>query len=320
MPVQNEIPPAHVKRSFAAPLLIFVIYLLCLGMRFLPQVTSRVTDLDSIYVVLILLQILVFVLPGIFFCKLRGSGYSLRLSLRLPHADRVGIGIIALLLILLGNALIKIGIVSLHGEFRNGYILNLYDYVGESNLGTVTDAIYSILTFAVVPAVVTEFVFRGILMREYADGGYGPVCTVLFSALLYAMLSFSFYTLPTMFFTGLMLGITMYFTHSLFLCMAVSAVSAGVDLFAESFLLHVAAQKSNVLLLCFCIVTAFLFILLLGLREAERILYNEGLRTTEVPHDLRTEGKMSGALAACALSPSFLMCLAAFVAGTILQS
>lgn len=313
---QSDNKTAHAKFAFAAPLLSFVTAVLSLIMVRLPQIRDRLGGMDNQYLVLILLQILVFVLPAIFFCKLRGAGYALKLPVHLPKPDRIGFGVLALLVIVFGNALIKIAFCSLSGSFENAYILDIYSHVSQANLSTVQDSLFSILTFAIVPAVVTEFIFRGVLVCEYTQGKYGPFCTVLMTAALYALQSFSFYTLPTMFFTGIMLGITVYFTNSVFYCMLLSAVNSCIELISENYLIHIA--KQNTILLVFLIATLFLVALLFLIREAERILYNEGIRAIETPDNLKSDYPLYVSLQRCALSPSFLLCVATFVVGAVL--
>lgn len=300
----------RVKPFLLAPILPLFIVVLNFGMRFLPDLTVHVNNTDSLYIILILLQIVVIVLPGIFYCKLRGSGFALRLRLRLPSPNRVAFGVLGLFLILFGTAIIKSAYVALGTGYNNLYFLNLYGYISQANLSTVSDAVYSIITFAIVPAIATEFVYRGILVREYADGGYGPVCAVFFSALLYASLASSPKTVPILFYTGLVLGIVFFFTHSLLYSMLISAVLSVCDLFGETFLLHVAAQRAYSVLLFFLLVTAFLVVLLLTVREAERILHNEGVFGAAVPSYLRTETSQKAAFGMCLISPSLLLCIA----------
>ena len=196
------------KRSITPTLLVFSTYALLLF--------SKIVDLTLInreneYYTVVILQLMIFLLPGAIWCKYCGDGYMRGLRMRLPRPSSFLIMISATLLMISGGLLLSVlfgGLESLSQNF------SLYDtFISKSN-GTIPSNLYLLIAYAVIPAICEEFIFRGILCHEYERGGVARA--IAFSALFFAMLHFNPVNILTYLFSGVILALVLYATRSLF--------------------------------------------------------------------------------------------------------
>ena len=177
---------------------------------------SKVIDLTLInreneYYSIVILQMMIFLLPGAIWCRFSGEKYLSALRLRMIKLDSLPIILSAAFLMASGGLLLGVlfgGTESLAGSF------SLYDTFISKDNGTVPNTIYLVLAYAVLPAMGEEFIFRGILCHEYERGGV--LRAVLASSLFFALLHFNLEHFPTYLFAGLILAMTLYATRSLF--------------------------------------------------------------------------------------------------------
>lgn len=165
---------------------------------------------ENEYFSVVILQMMIFILPGAIWCKFSGEKYMSGLRIRLPKADTIVTIIAAALLIASGSLLIGVlfgGLDSLSENF------SLYDTFISKDQGTIPNKIYLIMAYAVLPAICEEFVYRGILCHEYEKGGV--LRAVIVSSVFFALLHFNLQNLPLYLFSGLILAMTLYSTRSL---------------------------------------------------------------------------------------------------------
>ena len=121
--------------------------------------TLRPTNSRDAYLSFVILQLLAFVLPAIFFCKAKGENYIFRLKFRLFGLEKAVFLIFAVLVmvtsvtaveLLLRNFGITDGIYA-HSEYMiYGHPL---PQVGQN----VYDSLYTMIVFAILPALTEEF-------------------------------------------------------------------------------------------------------------------------------------------------------------------
>lgn len=187
--------------------LVLVTYLLLL--------LSKVIDLtllnrENEYYSIVILQMMIFLLPGAIWCRFSGEKYLSALRLRMIKLDSLPIILSAAFLMASGGLLLGVlfgGTESLAGSF------SLYDTFISKDNGTVPNTIYLVLAYAVLPAIGEEFVYRGILCHEYERGGV--LRAILASSLFFGLLHFNLKHLPIYLFAGLILAMTLYATRSL---------------------------------------------------------------------------------------------------------
>lgn len=176
---------------------------------------SKVIDLTLInreneYFSVVILQMMIFLLPGAVWCTFSGEKYTRRLRLKPLRASSAVIVLSAALLTISGGLLLSIlfgGLESLSQSF------SLYDTFISKDNGTAPVKLYLILAYAVLPAICEEFVFRGILCLEYERGGV--LRAIIFSSLFFGLLHFKLVNLPIYIFSGVILAMTLYATRSL---------------------------------------------------------------------------------------------------------
>ncbi|MBQ8850358.1 MAG: CPBP family intramembrane metalloprotease [Clostridia bacterium] len=166
---------------------------------------------ENEYFSVVILQMMIFILPGAIWCKFSGEKYMSGLRLRTVKADSILIIISGALLIASGSLLLGVlfgGLESLSNNF------SLYDTFISKDQGTIPNKIYLVMAYAVLPAICEEFIYRGILCHEYEKGGV--MRAVIVSSIFFALLHFNLQNLPMYLFSGIILAMTLYATRSLF--------------------------------------------------------------------------------------------------------
>lgn len=181
-------------------------------------VYSAITNRDSEFVVVPILQMLVFILPAMLFLWLAGtdSMSASKLRIRILRLSHIPLIVAATMMLITGGLLLSMifgGIDSLRNNF------SLYEtFVSKNGRGT-GNTLYLIFTYALLPAVCEETTYRSLLSSEYE--GCGIACAIGVSALLFGILHLNAHMLPVYIFAGLLLALTMYATRSVLCSIAV---------------------------------------------------------------------------------------------------
>ena len=94
-----------VKASLSSPFFVLIIYILALASGFLQS--KLLESENNIYLSVIILQILIFIIPAIVFCRLKGVGYSMKLNIKLFSPGKLGCVIMSALVLICGSVLIR---------------------------------------------------------------------------------------------------------------------------------------------------------------------------------------------------------------------
>ena len=317
----------YVKNTLTAPVLLFVIYILYLGSGYVDA--GLLGSDDGLYLSVIILQLVIFILPGIFYCRVKGEGYSMRLNLK-PIAPRKLIFIITSFLVMLfGTILIRLAHFNTVG-YTSRY--SLYD--STLRVGVMWDDPvfwYLVVAYAVIPAFCEEFVFRSVIIREYTDS-CGELVAVIISTLTYAMLPLSFGTFFEQLFCGFILSGVTVITRSAVSAMLMRFVFCVVGIMGESTLISIFEQSDGGALVAFTAITVMLISMVFAFSEGERLCRFYAYTDAEPPGSVRSgpvrsgpvrsgsaEGRISfgTGLASAVFSPSFIACAAVFVIASI---
>ncbi len=244
----------RVKSIFAAPFLMIVVMALfgvvsLLGAQSFGGIDPNLS--------LIVVQFIVYALPALFFCRLRGKDFTKRLRLRFFRPTQLFLLFFALLAILSGSALLNIGMLSLFPDAS-------VSTAAEGVVGAGADfssAVYTVLAMCILPALLEEFLFRGIMTAEYES--VGIPCAVIMSSLLFAMMHLSFVRLPACLFSGIVLSLTMYATRSVIAPMLVHAANNTAALFLDRYLYTAAGEMGERGVLLTFILVSVLFVSLI---------------------------------------------------------
>ena len=187
------------KPSFSAPLFVSILYVLVLGTDFFREKLTGAGGNE--YLSVIIVQLLIFIIPAILFCRLNGVGYASRLNVRLVPPNRFGSIITASLVLVFGSMLIRFAQIYLFG--MNSFTVSGFEsYISGR---TEYNFLFAAAAFAIIPALTDEFVFRSILLTEYNEGGYGAINATVISSLLSSMLFFTLESIPIRFFSAIVL-------------------------------------------------------------------------------------------------------------------
>ncbi len=295
-----------IKGVFAAPFLMIVVLAL-FGTAGLLEAENPALG-GNPYLTLTVVQLIVYALPAIFFCRLRGKGYTQRLRLRFFAPGHLFLLLFALTAMLAGSALLNLLMVSL---FPGGDFSGASGSYAAAASGDVLWMLYVILALCILPALLEEFLFRGIMTAEYES--VGVPCAVCMSALLFAMMHLSFVRLPAYFFSGVILALTMYATRSVFASMLVHAANNIAALWLERYFYTAAAETGEQGVLLVFVLLCVLFVsLILFAMTAQRIYTGYGVTNTPSPHVHKRKRGDTGAVEAFT-APPFLLLVVLFI-------
>ena len=126
-----------------------------------------------------------------------------------PKPDSILLIICASLIMITGGLFVGMMFAGLDGLSHS---FSLYDTFISKQDGSVANALYLVLAFAALPAVCEEFIYRGILCREYEDKGVFRA--IIISSVFFGLLHFNLANLPIYFFCGAIMALVMYATRS----------------------------------------------------------------------------------------------------------
>lgn len=251
----------------------------------------------------------VFLLPTAVFLMLRGQGYGRVLRLRAPRVSHIPFLIAAFFALFCGCILLSLlcgGIDSL------GNSATVYE------TPPAPDPIYGIcmtVVLAILPAILEEFFFRGIVVAEYERRG--GIRAVLMSALLFSLCHFDLRNLPVYLFSGVLLVMVLFATDSLLATVLLHMLYNIVSLFGQRYLNALYEITGSIELFLFLVIFVFLLSLLLFFRSGAllyrlRVQSGQGDPRRDVPWNVQFYTILD------ALSdPPVILCILLSIAGFI---
>jgi membrane protease YdiL (CAAX protease family) len=304
------------KIAFITPsLLVFSTYALLLF--------SKIVDLTLInreneYYTVVILQLMIFLLPGAVWCKYRGEGYIRSLRMRLPRPSSFLLILSGTLLMISGGLLLSVLFGGLDSLSRN---FSLYDTFISKGNGTVPSTIYLVIAYAVIPAICEEFIFRGILCHEYERGGVARA--VVFSAIFFALLHFNPVNILTYLFSGVILALVLYASRSIFAAMITHLLYNIFGLFGQRYmntLYKITGSETF-----FIFIVAFLCILSAAIfcRQAAKLykkhLY-DGVSSNYRKPVAKTPEEIRASFLSVVLEPATILCIIFYIAASIIYA
>ncbi|MBQ8719238.1 MAG: CPBP family intramembrane metalloprotease [Clostridia bacterium] len=264
--------------NHAPSLLVLTVFLLLLLSR---RIDTAIVDREQEYLSMILLQLLIFLIPGLVYCKLMGSEFSARIPMQRPRPSHAVFLLSALLIMITGCLLIGIHTGGLAANERGFSLYETFTADISSSAGVV---LFQLLAFAALPALCEEFVFRGVLLNALSKRG--TVAAFAFSSLYFAMLHFDFAQLPVYLFSGVLLCVVLRITRSLPSVILVHFLYNVFGLFGQSAMARFYAYSGNDAMFRFILTTLLLIGTALFCSEASRIYHRyavESLPPPDVP-------------------------------------
>lgn len=256
-----------IKGLNAAPILVAVIYILLLLSGFI----GGVADDANPYLSVIILELLIFALPALFFCRLRGKNYASKIRFRFFEPGTLPFILTAAITLMLASCAVKLGIYAIFDYSLD--VTEIYNsYIPKYSEGS--SVLFTALAFAVFPAITEELVFRGIVLSEYEQCGI-PSATLL-SSLLFAMLHFDLKLFFVYFVSGIILSLSAYVCRSVIAPMLVHVINNTFSIFFEDYIWNSILQPRNIVIFSFVIVTLLFVMLMLLFGEAGRLYKSYG--------------------------------------------
>ncbi len=300
----------RIKSTLSAPLLVVVIYTLHILSRYIPLDSLRFRD--NIYLSIIILQMLIFILPGIFYCKLRGNNITKKLRLKtMISPTNIWFVFSCFGVLVFGGTLINTATFYIFGG--DGQYSLYSTYVPASS--SWVDIVYVVIAFALLPALTEEFVFRGVLLAEYSD--YGVGIAMMVSAVTFSMLHFNLEQFFIYLYCGIVVAYVVYVTGSLLSAVILHFLNNVYAIFFESVLWDVIKAPNSIIFFLFVVATLFMVFLVLSFNSAENILYNAGIKGEKSPPEAKKRTGGTKLIFEVVLSPSFLACVIFFLAVTL---
>lgn len=304
----------RMKNTLIAPILTGVILLLLILSNFIDRDILQYQD--NLYLSVIILYLLILIMPGIFYSKLKGTGYVDKLNIKMFGLNKVPYLIFVFLAMASATMIFKLlqygmGIYSVQITYFDRYL--------PSNPLTSANILYVIIAYAILPAICEEFIFRGILLTEYADCGTGQVNTIFLTAILYAMSYTDFAKFPVYFLTGFVFAMIVFVTQSLIASTIMHIIYNLFMIYVEDYMMRLASQAGNLLMYIFIMLACVLIFVIVAFGCAEKIYYTYSIEKENVPpYADVTDTKPMKRFADAAIAPSYIICLILFIAAAIL--
>ncbi len=300
----------YMKRStFTAPLLMLVVCILSvLSGLVVPKL--QFTRSEDLFLAYTILEILIFVVPGIFYVKLKPRRYTAEMDLisfgftQLPFVALMSL-LLALGGILMSLLYTQLGVTAVDSSLsESALIMSGGDYITN-----IPNVIYVSLSLAVVPAFAEEFLFRGIFLKEYRM--YGMLPSVLVTALLFAFLHFDFKFFPFYFLSGIVLGVTAYTARSTFASAIVHTLFNLFVLFVQPLVFNFLSLETGTVLVFYLATVLFLLVLMLAIGEGERLFLNYSTAGVRSYAPMKKRSILPRSLEI--FTPTFFCCLLFFI-------
>lgn len=295
------------KSTFMAPLLSILVILMLAASRYIDL--EALAYQENICLAVIVLQLIILLVPSAFYTKLKGEGFVKKLRLAPFGIEKLLVTLLASVTLILGDTLLKL---ALYHIGVSGADYSVYSYYLN---GTDPGVLYMLITFAVVPAICEEILFRSILCAEYESSGV--VTAVIASAALYGMFGINFAAFPVYFFAGIMFALVMYMTRSVFASMFCHFIYSLFNLAAADTVHTVITKPQSTGFLIFALASLFLICLLILLGECERIYYGYALAGKKAEYAEACPKFSLKKFSEALLAPPFLVSILVFVVAAI---
>ncbi len=252
-----------IKSSTSASLLALVV---CVLFLMLQSVDLPINTDVGIYLVSIVLQIVIFAVPTLIYCRIRKNGIVRRLRIK-PFAPRKLLLLVtAAAIMILSNMLINFLRVKFGGSVEQFSLYRNFIAIPTDEFGKIAAATFA---FALLPAVCEEFLFRSVLLSEYQTKG--PFTAIAMSTLLFAIVHFSPEKLPEYIISGMILAFLTYVTDSALAAVLAHFLYNFFCLFGLGYINRIITHLQSTDLLIFVCAVLLLLLLALALSQAQRI-------------------------------------------------
>lgn len=232
------------KRHIYTPIFVSVILLLIMLMK---TVDASILNRDNEYVAIILLECVIFAIPGIIFTRLTASRNEKIIKLSALKPNTIVIMLLAVLILISGSILYGYLISRFTHELNIAF--DLYDVFTAKYADSFGEVLYLILAYAFIPAFFEEFTFRGIICAKYE--AISPVYAIIMSSLMFAFIHLDYVMLPFYAFSGMIFAVVLYSVESVLITIAVHFIYNLFFIFCPMYISSIySSGKELLLFLC----------------------------------------------------------------------
>lgn len=295
----------------APAIVFFVLVLLCAGNYAFPALRGKIGAVPLI----LLVSCAAFLVPALVFTLLTRGKYGFSPEKTAPRGGNYLKFLAASLLLLLFSGLLtKSAVCYITGSNAQG----------SAALFTGTGYFSALFCYTVLPAVLEEFVFRGVVFSVYEKscGGLGAIVA---TAILFAEIHFSGSEFFSYFLSGIILGAVVYITRSLLPAILLHFVNNLAGYYLENALFKITSESRSGVLALFLLSAATLLALLWFLSVLIKICRRRMFSNQKAPGDplaprlLLPGTSLRHTVTTVFLSPVFWCCCALFAVYTLLQ-
>jgi len=235
---------------------------------------------DRFFILAVASNICAFLLPAVFYVKLKGAGYSKNLKLELPKLRYVPVSAYMFIVLISGTVLANSLVFYLSGAGAgadSGSVLPVMIHTG----GNPVYDMGILIAFVILPAFCEEFFFRSVLSAEYEK--YGAFCAVMMTSAAFAMIHFSVSFFPAYFIAAVVLYIMVKITNSVIYAVVLHAGYNFFNIYFWDRLSGVLDFEQNRFIFIFITAVIFLLFLIFVLKDIEGIYYGKAYRNEPSP-------------------------------------
>ncbi len=256
-----------VNTSISVPMLVLAVLLLFEISKILLRAYFK--EDTNIYIVSVVTQVIVFILPSALYFQLRGRSFSEKLNLRLLRPKYFSVTICFTFLFLATITIVKFVMYYLTDGSLTATTTN--DLIELISPQKDYDPLFVIVAFVIVPTVCEELFFRGVVLSEYQS--HGNINAVFISALFFAMFHFSAINFLSYFICGLIFGFVTVVTRSVVPAMLLHMLNNILSMYTTDTFLKMMIRESGMFFVGFILLVLFLLALILVLGRVEHIYY-----------------------------------------------
>lgn len=271
---------------------------------------GRLPFFKTSYLFLPFMALVSLLLPAAVYLLYRGQGYGTALRLRAPAARYTPLLIASTFALFSGTLLLS---RLTGGSATLGSTVTAFDTAKPQ---TVWETVLFFLGAAVLPAILEELFFRGIVTAEYERRG--AVRAILMSAALFSLLHFDPKNILPYLFAGVLLSLVLFATNSLVATMAVHAIYNASMLFSQHYLNALYEYTGTVQLYLFIFTAVLLVSLLFFTRSCARIYRARDERGLEDPRRAVPYNVQFYTTLDALGDPTVILCLGLAIAGFVL--
>ena len=225
---------------------------------------------DRFFILAVITNICAFLLPAVFYVRLKGAGNTKNLKLNMPGLKYLFLCVNLFFVLIAGTVLINSLVFFAEGA----------NAVGESVVpllvNTGRNPVYDIgilISLVILPAVCEEFFFRSALAAEYEK--YGAVCAIVMTSLAFASAHFSLKFFPAYLFAAMILYIAAKITNSVLFAVSIHAGYNLFGIYLWDKLSGVLNFEQNRFTFIFIISIIFIVFVILVLNRLEDMYYKK---------------------------------------------